>query len=100
MACKVPDKTCYPSGGVESLPAAGERPNDFGFTADADDLAPVRQQHGMSGGLAQLYDGLQRKRGGHDGEAGLQVDEAGIVLHVAQRLRHSIEFEVERFIRT
>jgi len=37
-----------------SLSAAGKCPNDLGFAADADDLPPVRQQHGMPGGLAQL----------------------------------------------
>src|SRR5271169_5904691 len=56
-----------------SMPTAGERADDFRFATYADDLAAVREQHRMSGRLAQANDGLQRQARGRERQAGLEA---------------------------
>jgi hypothetical protein len=48
------------------MPADGERPDNLGLTTDAQNSAVFGEQHRVTGGLAQLNDGLQRQRGGRN----------------------------------
>src|ERR1700722_9632296 len=72
--------------GRTRMPPAGERPDDFSLAANAENSALLGQQHGVSGRLAQVNDGLQRQRGGRHGDPGLEPAQIGLILNMAKRV--------------